>query len=194
MIMTLSRYLLRPIGIKMNVKNTKVASPSPNALMEKHYQLSKRLTPEIIHKLSKTSNMSKQSIERWWKRRRAQGQPTKLDKFCESSWKGVYYTSSFLFGLYILKDKPYFSEFKLTTENYPFHVSLTYSIWLNLKISVLSDRWHKCLVLLYDQSLLLYESNCDQLVPRKTKGLLGNAVTSSRYNHIAVGQLDVQSP
>lgn len=73
--------------------------------------------------------MSPQNLNRWWKRRRAQDRPTVLKKFCECCWKGFYYMTSFSYGLWVLWDKPYFWNFKLSVESYPYHVRLLRNIF-----------------------------------------------------------------
>lgn len=72
--------------------------------------------------------MSERQIERWWRYRRAQDKPSTLVKFCENSWRCMYYTYSFGFGVFVLWDKPWFWDVKHCWYGYPHQVSSWYYI------------------------------------------------------------------
>lgn len=70
--------------------------------------------------------MTERQIERWWRYRRAQDKPSTLVKFCENSWRFMYYTYSFTFGLYVLWDKPWFWDVKNCWYGYPHQVIIIF--------------------------------------------------------------------
>lgn len=73
--------------------------------------------------LTKQVDMTERQIERWWRYRRAQDKPSTLMKFCENSWRCMYYTYSFGYGVFILWDKPWFWEVKSCWYGYPHQVN-----------------------------------------------------------------------
>lgn len=73
--------------------------------------------------LTKQVDMTERQIERWWRYRRAQDKPSTLVKFCENSWRFLYYTHSFAFGLFVLWDKSWFWDIKHCWYGYPHQVS-----------------------------------------------------------------------
>lgn len=84
--------------------------------------------------------MTERQIERWWRYRRAQDKPSTLVKFCENSWRFLYYTHSFVFGLFVLWDKPWFWDVKHCWYGYPHQVSfLQFNIYsFSAKINVIT--------------------------------------------------------
>lgn len=70
-------------------------------------------------------DLSERQIERWWRRRRAQDKPTTLVKFCENSWRCMYYTYSFIFGLIIMWEKPWLWDIQHCWYEYPHQVIKT---------------------------------------------------------------------
>uniref|UniRef100_A0A182M5X7 TLC domain-containing protein n=1 Tax=Anopheles culicifacies TaxID=139723 RepID=A0A182M5X7_9DIPT len=88
-----------------------------------------------IVRLMKQVDMTERHIEYWWRRRRAQDKPTTLVKFCETSWRCIYYTYSFIFGCIVMYDKPWLWEIKHCWYGYP-HQSVTNDIWWYYMISM----------------------------------------------------------
>uniref|UniRef100_A0A182SX94 TLC domain-containing protein n=1 Tax=Anopheles maculatus TaxID=74869 RepID=A0A182SX94_9DIPT len=86
-------------------------------------------------RLVKQVDMTERHIEYWWRRRRAQDKPTTLVKFCETSWRCIYYTYSFIFGCIVMYDKPWLWEIKHCWYGYP-HQSVTNDIWWYYMISM----------------------------------------------------------
>uniref|UniRef100_A0A1I8QE03 TLC domain-containing protein n=1 Tax=Stomoxys calcitrans TaxID=35570 RepID=A0A1I8QE03_STOCA len=88
-----------------------------------------------IKLLAKQLNMNERRIERWWRLRRAQDKPSTLTKFCETSWRCLYYTYSFIFGVIVLWNKAWFWDVKNCWYGYP-HQSVTGDIWWYYMISM----------------------------------------------------------
>lgn len=81
--------------------------------------------------MTKQVDMTERQIERWWRYRRAQDKPSTLVKFCENSWRFMYYTYSFAFGLYVLWDKPWFWDVKNCWYGYPHQVIIKFGFIFN---------------------------------------------------------------
>lgn len=74
--------------------------------------------------LTKQADMTERQIERWWRLRRAQDKPSTLVKFSENTWRCIYYTYSFIFGVIVLWDKPWFWDVKSCWHGYPHQVNI----------------------------------------------------------------------
>lgn len=131
----LERYWLSPIGKSLGIKSSRPKKASPNPLLENAYNKSSRLTHKTVVTLTKQSDMTERQIERWWRLRRAQDKPSTLVKFCENSWRCVYYSYSFLYGVIVLWDKAWFWDIKHCWYGYP-HQSVDNDIWWYYMISM----------------------------------------------------------
>lgn len=85
--------------------------------------------------LSKQVDLSERQIERWWRLRRAQDKPSTLVKFCENSWRCIYYTYSFVYGIIVLWNKPWLWDVNECWYGYP-HQSVENDIWWYYMISM----------------------------------------------------------
>lgn len=88
--------------------------------------------------LTKQVDMTERQIERWWRYRRAQDKPSTLVKFCENSWRFLYYAHSFAFGLFVLWDKSWFWDIKNCWYGYPHQVSIIFKYKRNSSIQSIS--------------------------------------------------------
>lgn len=85
--------------------------------------------------MTKQVDMTERQIERWWRHRRAQDKPSTLVKFCENSWRCIYYSYSFVYGMIILWDKPWFWDINHCWYGFP-HQSVDNGIWWYYMISM----------------------------------------------------------
>ncbi|XP_055374984.1 ceramide synthase 6-like [Condylostylus longicornis] len=129
------KYWVAPIGKSLGIKSTRPKKATPNETLEKAYQKRNRLTHKMVAGLAKQNDMKERQIERWWRLRRAQDKPTTLVKFCENSWRCLYYLFSFVYGIIILSDKPWFWDIKHCWYGYP-HQSISNDIWWYYMISM----------------------------------------------------------
>jgi len=132
-IVLLLRYVFErcwfsPLGISIGIKSSRPKKAPSNPTLEKAYISNKRLGHKQIQGLSKQLDWSERQVERWIRLRRIQDKPTTLVKFCENSWRCLYYTFSFTYGVVILWDKPWLWNINECWTNYP-HQSLTPDIW-----------------------------------------------------------------
>ncbi|XP_015519874.1 ceramide synthase 6 [Neodiprion pinetum] len=130
----LERFWFAPFGKSLGIKNTRPKKASPNVILEKAYT-GKKIKHKQVLALAKQLDWSERQVERWLRLRRSQDKPSTLTKFCENSWRCLYYTYSFTFGLTILWDKPWLWEIKNCYYNYPFH-PVTSDVWWYYMVSM----------------------------------------------------------
>lgn len=128
------RYWFSPIGKSLGIKNTRTKRAVPNDILEKAYT-SRKIKQKQILALAKQLDWSERQVERWLRLRRSQDKPSTLTKFCENSWRCLYYTYSFLYGLIILWDKPWLWDINHCYYNYPFH-PVTDDVWWYYMVSM----------------------------------------------------------
>lgn len=129
-------YIVSPIGKSLGIKSARRKRATPNIILEAAFnRSSKRWEQKMVVGLAKQVDMSERQIERWWRYRRAQTIPTKLVKFCESSWRCIYYTFSFTYGLIVLWNKPWFWDVNHCWHGYP-HQSIDADIWFYYMFSM----------------------------------------------------------
>lgn len=131
----LESYWLAPVGKSIGIKSTRPKKASPNPLLENAYTKNSRLKHKMLVALSKQTDMTERQIERWWRLRRNQDKPSTLVKFCENSWRCIYYTYSFVYGVIILWDKTWFWDIKHCWYGYP-HQSVDNDVWWYYMISM----------------------------------------------------------
>lgn len=126
------RYLIenavfRPLGRKLGVKEVRRKHPGTNDILEKAFQLiqasakNSDFQQEEILRLSKQLQMTERRIERWLRQRALIGKPSQLDKFAETGWRWLYYTSIFVWGIKSLWSKTWLWNIRDCWYNYPYH-------------------------------------------------------------------------
>jgi len=117
------RHLFKPLGLSLGIKDSKHVSPAPHPVLEREFNASRRDKQHVIdlQKLSADLKMSRRQIEYWLKRRRLQGKPTTLVKFCETGWRWLYYSAAFIYGIVVLWDKPWLWNIQHCWYDYPHH-------------------------------------------------------------------------
>ncbi|XP_063697318.1 ceramide synthase 6 [Culicoides brevitarsis] len=131
----LEKYWFAPVGRSLGIRSTRPKPPPLCAPLDAAYNQCTRLSHKTVVALSKQTDLSERQVERWWRRRRAQDKPTTLVKFCENSFRCVYYTYSFIFGIVVLWDKPWLWNIKECWYSYP-HQSISNDVWWYYMISM----------------------------------------------------------
>ncbi|KAF7988587.1 hypothetical protein HCN44_001160 [Aphidius gifuensis] len=129
----LERLIFQPIGRTLGIRTTRTKKAPANAILEKAYN--KRIKHKTLTALAKQVDWTERQVERWLRLRRSQDKPSTLTKFCENSWRCVYYTSIFFYGIYVLWDKPWLWDIRECYNNYPYH-SVTDDVWWYYMISM----------------------------------------------------------
>lgn len=130
-----TRYWLAPIGKSLGIRSTRPKKPSHIPELEEQYRCSTRLDRKVTVQLAKKLDRTDRQIQIWWRLRRAQDKPSTLVKFCESSWRAIYYTFSFSYGMFVLWDKVWLWDIKSCWYGFP-HQSLDSDVWWYYMISM----------------------------------------------------------
>ena len=59
--------------------------------------------------------------ERWMRQRTRASKPSKLEKFCETFWRWLFYLTAHVVGVYIVWGKPWFWNIRHCFYGYPHH-------------------------------------------------------------------------
>jgi hypothetical protein len=123
------KKIFRSFGLWLGMHDRSARQmPPTNDVLEVEFRSSKKLDHAAIVRLAKELDMSERKIERWLRQRSLVGKSSKLDKFCESAWKTLYYTTLYTYSWIILWDKKWFWSIRDCWYNFPFH-SLTNDVW-----------------------------------------------------------------
>ncbi|KAH9510195.1 Ceramide synthase 5 [Bulinus truncatus] len=76
---------------------------------------------DIMENLAKQTDMTVRQVERWFRIRRNQERTPVFKKFCESSWRGLFYFVIFWYGVYLHLDKVWFYETLQAWVGWPHH-------------------------------------------------------------------------
>ena len=127
--------VFRPLGRRLGVKELdKRRCPVANETLEKSFhriQSKKQIEGanssssgfqhEEILRLSQQLHMTERSVERWLRQRAQMAKPSQLDKFAETGWRWLYYTSIFAWGINCLWSKRWLWNIRDCWYNYPYH-------------------------------------------------------------------------
>ncbi|KAK9876059.1 hypothetical protein WA026_011169 [Henosepilachna vigintioctopunctata] len=144
----LEKYWFAPVGKSLGIKYNRPKKPPSIPALENAYEISKRWKHKQIQGLAKQLDMSERQVERWLRLRKGQNKPSTLTKFCENSWRCVYYIFSFTYGLVTLWDKPWLWNINECWTKFP-HQSVTSDIWWYYMISM-SFYWSLCVSQFFD--------------------------------------------
>lgn len=123
----LQRFVIQPVGRWVGLKD-RIPRPKHHDILEAIYQASKPKKMPSTSMLSEQVGLSEQDILQWFLDRAKYDKPTRMDKFCESSWKSMVYVSLYAYGTCVLWDKPWFWNILECWHRYPQH-SISIGIW-----------------------------------------------------------------
>ncbi|XP_069505713.1 ceramide synthase 2-like [Ambystoma mexicanum] len=123
------RYVALPLSRCLDVRQKSTAKAEPNRLLERFYTTESKCPTEVqVCSLSKQCDLRTRQVHRWFRLRRNQDRPSLTKKFCEASWRFVFYFCSFFTGLILLHDKPWFWDQKEFWTGFP-HQALIPSLY-----------------------------------------------------------------
>ncbi|XP_077462685.1 ceramide synthase 2-like [Stigmatopora argus] len=138
------RLVAVPLGKRLGVKDRIRIRAAPIPKLEKFYkQNTNQPSQSELASLGKHCELSQSKIQSWFRHRRNQDRPTNTKKFCEASWRFVFYLAAFTAGLSSLIDSPWVWDRK--------------EFWQGFPKQVVTDahRWYYILELGFYLSLLL---------------------------------------
>lgn len=97
--------------------------------------------------LAKQLHWPLSSVKTWFRRKRNWNRPSILQKFCETSWRFVFYTFLFSYGMFTLWKEPWFWDHRLCWIGYPhqidqltfYYYMLEAGFYASLLFSVMGD-------------------------------------------------------
>ncbi|XP_066539994.1 ceramide synthase 2 isoform X2 [Hoplias malabaricus] len=123
---TVATYVASLFGIKETVRRKAAHIPT----LESHYcHTSKYLTQMSVEKLCKQTGCSERQLQRWFRRRRNQDRPNLMKKFCEASWRFIFYLIAFISGIVALIDKPWLYDLEEMWKGFPTLTLLPSQYW-----------------------------------------------------------------
>ncbi|KAM4809744.1 ceramide synthase 4 [Rhinophrynus dorsalis] len=138
------RFVAVPLSRKLGIRDKYRRKPAANPILESFYtKKRKQPTENEVRCLAAQCNMQSRQVERWLRCRRNQDRPSVTKKFCEASWRYVFYVIAFLTGIAVLSDKPWLWDQREFWTDYP-HQPLVPSLF-----------WYYMLELGFYSSLLL---------------------------------------
>ncbi|XP_028857264.1 ceramide synthase 4a [Denticeps clupeoides] len=114
------RFVARPLSKHLGVRDRVWVQPTPVPKLEALYLQRKQLPSQTeMVVLEKQCGLTHRQIETWFRHRRNQDRPSTTKKFCEASWRFVFYLVAFLGGLASLIGKPWFWDHRECWQGYP---------------------------------------------------------------------------
>ncbi|TKS73397.1 von Willebrand factor [Collichthys lucidus] len=85
-----------------------------------------------VRSLCKKTSWPERKVQVWFRRRRNQDRPALRKRFCEASWRCVFYFFAFVYGVVALHDKPWFYNLKEIWKGFPKQSMLPSQYWYYL--------------------------------------------------------------
>uniref|UniRef100_A0A3P8UC38 Ceramide synthase 4a n=1 Tax=Amphiprion percula TaxID=161767 RepID=A0A3P8UC38_AMPPE len=108
--------LSRILGVKDRIR---IGAPSIPKLEAFYKQNSRQPSQSEVVSLGKQCGLSQRKIHTWFRHRRNQDRPSNTKKFCEASWRFVFYVVAFTAGLGSLINTPWFWDHRECWRGYP---------------------------------------------------------------------------
>lgn len=143
------RYLALPIAKRHGLSDGKERKPpKPNETLSAYFKNNANPSEEEIKGLSKKLEIPRTFLRRWFRRKRNCTRPDTQTKFCETSWRFVFYTAVFTYGIASLWKSSWFWDHYQCWIGYPhqgldrssyIYYILEASFYLSLLFSVMKD-------------------------------------------------------
>ncbi|XP_034531347.1 ceramide synthase 4a [Notolabrus celidotus] len=137
--------LSKQLGVKDRIRIRAASVPK----LETFYKQNRRLPSQSeVVALGKQCGFSPRKIQTWFRHRRNQDRPSNTKKFCEASWRFVFYLAAFTAGLASLINTPWFWDHRECWRDYPrqpvaevhfWYYILEMGFYLSLLLSVSVD-------------------------------------------------------
>ncbi|CBY23067.1 unnamed protein product [Oikopleura dioica] len=118
-----------PVANSLGIKNARVSKPEKCQVLEDFLKHRRRLDftdlSLLLEKLDESWNQRR--VERWFRRKKAQGARPLTAKFGETMWRGFFYTVAYSYGSYVVLANSWFWNTLDCWTNYPMH-DLTWDV------------------------------------------------------------------
>lgn len=143
------RYIASPLAGVLGIRDRLRPTAQPNPILQNFYLTQSRApAQDEVRGLCKKTGWSERRVHIWFRRRRNQDRPGLCKRFCEASWRCVFYLCAFVGGLIALYDKPWFYNLREVWAEFPKQSMLQSQYWyyivessfyLSLLLSLTSD-------------------------------------------------------
>ncbi|CAB1324466.1 unnamed protein product [Coregonus sp. 'balchen'] len=114
------RVIAMPLSRQLGVRDRVRVRALPVPKLETFYKQNKQQPSQSeVLGLGKQCGLSQRQIETWFRHRRNQDRPSNTKKFCEASWRFVFYLIAFVAALASLIDTPWFWDHRECWQGYP---------------------------------------------------------------------------
>ncbi|XP_041790714.1 ceramide synthase 2-like [Chelmon rostratus] len=114
------RLIAVPLSKRLGVKDRiRIRAASVPKLETFYKQNSRQPSQSEVVSLGKQCGLSQRKIQTWFRHRRNQDRPSNTKKFCEASWRFVFYLIAFTAGLGSLINTPWFWDYSECWRGYP---------------------------------------------------------------------------
>nr|XP_057929535.1 ceramide synthase 4a isoform X1 [Doryrhamphus excisus] len=124
------RVIAVPLSKHLGVKDRVRIQAAPLPKLETFYkQKSRQPSQSEVAILGKQCGLSKAKIQTWFRHRRNQDRPSNTKKFCEATWRFVFYLAAFTAGLGSLFDSPWFWDYRECWQGFPKQLVTSAHYW-----------------------------------------------------------------
>ncbi|XP_036964324.1 ceramide synthase 2-like isoform X3 [Acanthopagrus latus] len=124
------RFLATPLADVWGIRDKIRPAVERNPLLENYFCDQARIPSQAdVTALCKKTSWSERRIQSWFRRRRNQERPGLRKRFCEASWRCVFYFFAFVYGVLALHDKPWFYNLKEVWAGFPKQSMLPSQYW-----------------------------------------------------------------
>ncbi|MCL4115490.1 UNVERIFIED_CONTAM: hypothetical protein GTU68_021093 [Idotea baltica] len=123
-------FVIKPFGRAIGLKEHTYKKP-PSCMPAEALFLSHRgckVPQSEVVRVAYEIGWSERQVERWLRLRRVAESSSKMFKLCDCSWQLLYYIAYCIYGIFVMKDKPWFWDIKLCWTDFPFQ-SVPDDVW-----------------------------------------------------------------
>ncbi|XP_071393781.1 ceramide synthase 2-like [Centroberyx affinis] len=127
------RYLATPLADVWGIRDRIRLTAEPNPTLENYFCSQSRVPSQAdVRSLCKKTSWPERRVQVWFRRRRNQERPGLRKRFCEASWRCVFYLFAFVGGVIALYDKPWFYNLREVWAGFPKQSMLPSQYWYYL--------------------------------------------------------------
>ncbi|XP_069018899.1 ceramide synthase 2 [Embiotoca jacksoni] len=114
------RYMATPLADVWGIRDRVRLPAERNPLLENYFCSQTRVPSQAeVRSLCKKTGWPQRTVEVWFRRRRNQDRAGLKKRFCEASWRCLFYFFAFLGGVLALYDKPWLYDLREVWEGFP---------------------------------------------------------------------------